>query len=182
MADTPLTLEPCQGVAALALADLLDWLNRRGGLGYDAHDRISAALASFRAATSAATPEYTREEMREACRNNYRAGQQHSADLAERERPTVAQIAAIIQRWQSQPLTTSEISDGAAREIAGATVVPMERRVEVAAMALCEEIRRVEGSSSMTWEEMTEPDRRDALRLVEVTIRAAAAATPEPPA
>ena len=39
---------------------------------------------------------------------------------AERERPPVAQIAAIIQRWQDQPLTTAEISQGAAAEIAGA--------------------------------------------------------------
>ena len=27
------------------LADVLRWLDRRGGLGYDAHDRIAAALA-----------------------------------------------------------------------------------------------------------------------------------------
>jgi hypothetical protein len=112
MADAPLTLRRLlfavrQGEAlAEAVEDsshaLLD-------------HRICDALASFRAATSAPEqqaaesntftdctfgsaalePEYTREEMREACRNNYHAGAAVGADLAAQVAQLRADVAAM---------------------------------------------------------------------------------------
>jgi hypothetical protein len=76
------------------LADVLRWLDKLGGLGYEKHDRIRTALKD-QAATSAPEPEpeYTREEMREACRNNYNAGA--GADLAAQMAQLRADVAAM---------------------------------------------------------------------------------------
>ena len=88
--------------------------------------------------------------------------------MAERERPPVAQIAAIIQRWQDKPLTTAEISQGAAAEIAGARAVPFEQRVEAAARAISLEMWRVlsDGDAAPTTLD------RDMKRIAEAAIRA----------
>ncbi len=40
-----------------ALTEVLEWLDRRGGLGYDAHDRIKSALLASEPATSVSASE-----------------------------------------------------------------------------------------------------------------------------
>lgn len=69
---------------------------------------IDAALAAWR---------FYRERMGSAPPLSVATGptQEQIAEIIERERATVEQmISAIIQRWQGMPLTTGEISDGAA--------------------------------------------------------------------
>jgi hypothetical protein len=79
------------------LADVLRWLDKLGGLGYEKHDRIRAALiAKEPSPESAPEPEYTREEMREACRNNFSVGLLSSnADLAAQVAQLRADVAAM---------------------------------------------------------------------------------------
>ena len=90
------------------LADVLRWLDKLGGLGYEKHDRIRAALTAKDQAAEGdalrdATPEYSREEMREACRNNYHAGAAVGADLAAQVAQLRADVAAA-----ARPLTAGD--------------------------------------------------------------------------
>jgi hypothetical protein len=127
------------------LADVLRWLDKLGGLGYEKHDRIRAALApkdqanvenealradnerlrrvleripvrrvlsrpagrrGFSPMYASCVPHsgvsfrmqhcaYTREEMREACRNNYHAGAAVGADLVAKVAQLRADVAAM---------------------------------------------------------------------------------------